>query len=684
MLSEPKLDSGISVRAAPARVGVLLVMLLLLTSRHAASGGPASRAQEESRNPDALWFMRETAMDANGRLTFWNKPWWPRARQLTEGQSFTLDLNGDGRPDTIVERVGGNVVEAIDDTAHASNIVNRANTAYLVSYKGTGLVDRLVAYIDNDGDGDCDEMEIRYYQNGYLRFGWFAENYDHDGAQLFDLKDWQYSGNGFSSKFRGNVLMYLNKYDPSTGRWVPLSECPFAFFDPNHDGLAEIVLRVSAVPKQDVDFNEVDYANNPTFRWNPIAPKNEEIVMGNLRLSYSLDPEPRSQQPHFTFGFTMVGAEPYQTAGMFYTNPRRRPPQTVVRLPWEGALDTALRYEAQETGFSWDEHNDQHRWEGQYWIWERRLLENTGNPVYRWNVRREYSPHPSSSRRLYYSGVDRRYHLFGATESWLEAGHLVNDKKDLEIRAYDSNGDGYFDSWEVFRGNEPIPVRSTRVLDQKVTPVPLERGFLVADYNMRVLPQAIADDVQLISAMKGFVSVPLARGYEQEAAKAKSNEAKRYSLDIARELYFLKLRDALYARDSEALYPRRSEAMTDFGGLGEPMRLPLRRVFLLSLQAFWHVRGLLQATHGLLADYTYGDTAEFWHLAAQTRAFVDDYGNGDFAAATRDLNEIDPGVLVPDTLTVVLRWMVGGGSILSCVCVLYFMVRRRRGGILRQ
>jgi hypothetical protein len=294
-------------------------------------------------------------------------------------------------------------------------------------------------------------------------------------------------------------------------------------------------------------------------------------------------------------------------------------------------------------------------------------------------MRREYSPYPSSSRRLYYSGVDKRYDLFGAAESWLEVGHLVNNQKDLEIRAYDSNGDGYFDTWEVFRGDNSVPVRTTRVLDQKVTPVPLEREFLEADYNTRILPQAIADDLQLISAMKGFVSMPLARRYEEEAARTTSNEAKRYSLDVARELYFLKLRDALYARDSAAFYPGRPEAMTDFGGLGEPMRFPMRRVFLLSVRSFWHVRGLLEATRGLLTNYTYGDTAEFWHLASQTRVFVDDYGNGDFVAAARDLHEIDPRVLAPDASRLVWYWVVAGGAVLFGIFVVYFIVWRRQG-----
>ena len=70
-------------------------------------------AVKQSNQP---WYMRETAMSADGRLTFLNKPWWPRAQALKEGESFTLDLNGDGRPDTLVTRKDGHIIEAIDDS----------------------------------------------------------------------------------------------------------------------------------------------------------------------------------------------------------------------------------------------------------------------------------------------------------------------------------------------------------------------------------------------------------------------------------------------------------------------------------------------------------------------------------------------------------------------------------------
>ncbi len=62
------------------------------------------------------WYMQETAMSPSGRLTFLDKPWWPRAKALADGQSFSLDLNHDGRPDTLIERSEGNIIEIIDDS----------------------------------------------------------------------------------------------------------------------------------------------------------------------------------------------------------------------------------------------------------------------------------------------------------------------------------------------------------------------------------------------------------------------------------------------------------------------------------------------------------------------------------------------------------------------------------------
>ena len=260
-----------------------------------------------------------------------------------------------------------------------------------------------------------------------------------------------------------------------------------------------------------------------------------------------------------------------------------------------------LTYPAQQTGFTWDEARSAWRWEGQFWIFEREYMPNTGGPVVRWNMRREYSPDSSAQRKLYYSDVDKRYHLFGAKEGWMEVGHLVNDSKDLEFRYYDSNGDGYLDTWEVFEADNPVPVRVTHVLDARTRPVTLDRDWLQSDYNNNVLPAAIEENRQLIASLQKLASSPLAAAYVAEADKSEMAERKRYCLDVARELYFLEARRSLYNRSQSGPYPKLQTAPRG-----------------------WLIPGPGPVNGG----YTLGDTLSFWKQAKAIDQFVDEYGSG--------------------------------------------------------
>jgi hypothetical protein len=555
------------------------------------------------------WYMQETAMSADGRLTFLNKPWWPRAQALAEGASFTLDLNHDGKPDTTVMRQNGHLVETIDDGPGASK-------AYVVSFKGSGLVDRMIVYIDNDGDDKADEMEIRHYQDGYLRYAWFGENYDHDGVQIFDLKDWSYAGNNANNRFRGNSQIYLNKYDPVTKTWIPLSECPFAFWDFDKDGLGDIVLRVSAAPLGSVTGPDTDYANNYNYMWAPKATPLAETGNLNVRLSFNVDPSPRHDpvdKPHYNFGFTMVGSVPYRYPNMTYTNPRRRPPQTVTRIDWKQGIEVGTNYPARETGFSWDESRSVWRWEGEFWIYERVYLSNTGGPTQRWNMRREYSSKASTKRELYYSDADRRYHLAGASEGWLEAGYLVSEKKDLEFRWFDSDGDGRLDTVEVFRPDNPVPVRVSH-FDPRAHSVQLNRDALIREYNLTILPQAIAADEAFLTSLKKVAQDPGADAYIAEAQKTDMPERRRYCLDIARELLFLKVRDLLWARNASGAYPQAPPDRSKYRSM-EP--------------------GSSQI------GYSMGDSLRYWGTARLIQQFIDDYASGRLEDAAKALERIE-------------------------------------------
>jgi hypothetical protein len=297
---------------------------------------------------------------------------------------------------------------------------------------------------------------------------------------------------------------------------------------------------------------------------------------------------------------------------MTYTNPRRRPPQTVIRIGWDTGVAVGMNYPARETGFSWDESRSVWRWEGQFWIYERVYLSNTGGPTWRWNMRREYSPKPAAKREIYYSGTDRRYHLMGASEGWLEAGHLVSDRKDLEFRWFDTDGDGLLDRVEVFRPELAAPVRTAH-FDPRARRVALDRDQLIEHYNRQVLPEAIAANQALIAELKKVARSPEAALYEAEAERAEHLERRRYCLDIARELLFLNVRDALYSRNGTGPYP------------GAP---PDRKK--------WRSTEAGSSETG----YSMKDSLDYWKLARSIQRFTALYDEGRFEEAARALQDI--------------------------------------------
>jgi hypothetical protein len=284
----------------------------------------------------------------------------------------------------------------------------------------------------------------------------------------------------------------------------------------------------------------------------------------------------------------------------------------VTRIDWNHGIEVGMNYPARETGFTWDESRSVWRWEGEFWIYERIYLSNTGGPTERWNMRREYSGKPAARRDIYYSDADKRYHLAGASEGWMEVGHLVKDRKDLEFRWFDKDGDGYLDTVEVYRPDNPAPVRVNR-FDPRARPVPLNRDTLVDEYNHKVLPAAIAEDQRLIAALKRVVSDPVAENYEAEAAKAEMPERRRYCLDIARELHFLKVVEVLRARLAASPYP------------GAPL----------------DKRKYKSMEPGSAAGgYTLGDTLRYWKFTKQMEQFTDAYAGGRLDEAARTLAEM--------------------------------------------
>jgi len=588
------------------------------------------------------WWEKEAQLDSHGVLDLKTKPWWPKAAQLVDGREFTVRSSepGGGWMHVRRERLTGKrtnqsaIVWVIDDDGDmmaAAGIPPGAvlrvggpecdhdSDCYVVDYDGDGLVDRMVDYIDNNGDGRAEEMDIRYFVKGELRRAWFWEDLDGDGV-MWSLLNYEYSANCFTSDPYGNNMLYMNRYDPERRCWWPISECPFAFYDTKGNGQSGAVVRFSAAPISFDPKKDADFANDAARYEGPFYPELRAIGVFNVRFSIDMDDRNSAETPlHYDMGFNMTGRLPYGFGGMRHTNPLRRSPKTTICARHADCRRIAETYPAEQTGFSWREFEDgtiaigyppkaeqDWRWEGVFWIWGRRIMHNTGGPVQRWNVRREFCPAPSTRRELYYSAVDQRIHLKGATEGWIEIGCLGDREPIGEMRMFDTNGDGFFDHCETYLGSGASPVRVCTVRDPRATVLPNDWRRVQGLYTERILPEAIAANERLLAVMNRVEPFTPPTGLSQALAAATSATERRYVLDVIRELHYVLLRETLLKRSKEIL---------DRAGAGD-----LRR----------HREHLAASTQG-------------WELAKRLAEMDQAYGEGRLDAVCSSLAELIEG-----------------------------------------
>ena len=561
------------------RRSCLLSFLILLGLGPFVFGVEVSKPARPSRLP---WWESETAMNSKGELLLDQQPWWKKAVALKVGESFRLKSDvGEGGQMIVrrekITRYNGKVCEAIvwvidDDGDLAADATDgdKDSDCYVVDYGCDGKVDRMVDYIDNDRDGRSDETEIRYFHKGRLSVAWMGKDLDRDG-RIWDIVGYEYSYDFFRSDPYGDGLVWANKYDPERRCWVPISECPFAFYDTDGDAQSEAVVRVSAVPLDFDPQKETDPGNSLIKPKIPFQDRMRKIGVVNVRYSIDLDGKSSAHLPlHYDMGFNMTGKVPYEFEGMKQKNRLRRAPKTIVTLPHDRGIELAESYPAEQTGFSWREAADDsvtlgvgpradedRRWEGVFWMWDRRFMHNTGNPTQRWNVRREFRPTPSKKRELYYSGVDRRIHLKGATEGWVEVGYLgdgpdgKNEGKPSErawgeIRMFDTDKDGYFDRWEIYRADNPKPVRVSTVRDQRVRDLPTDWKELEDIYNEEIFPEALKSNCRLIAAMSKIDPQFVTPADLTRALKVAEDHSQcHYVLDLIRETRYQALRSKL-------------------------------------------------------------------------------------------------------------------------------------------
>jgi hypothetical protein len=624
-------------RSKPRLTSVALLVGAAGLSLRLTIDQPPLRAGQETLG---AWWMRQTMLSPDGRLaSLKTRRWWKKAMSLKPGESFVIDAGGEAKDRMLVRRemvtLGGQptdtLVWIIDDDGDGSVLTggDRDSDCYVIDYGADGIVDRMVDYIDNDGDGRADEMDVRFFQDGVLSYSWFGVDIDRDGI-LWTIKAFDESLEACRTcDPNGDNLFYVNKFNPEQGTWSPLGECPLAFFDTDGDGASEIAVRVSVVPASWDPVKDPDFASGGYAR--PWDKSMADPVVANVRASYDIDRESSKDVPfHYEMSYNLVGRTPYRFPDMARTNPLRRPPQETVVIPWTDARTLAETFNARETGFSWIENADEAtaaasadgtmddpNRKGLAWPWERRLMENSGGPSRKWNIRREWSSKPSSKRELYYSDIDKRIHLFGAEEGWLQIGNFAGLGAIGEIRTFDTDSDGYFDRWELYLSNSTRPVRVTQVADEKARRIDSGPGPLAELYEKEVLPRAKSENGHLIDALNSVH--PFDPPAELRAALSQGPEGyRRYAQDVVRELTYLSFRDYFATVANQTLLKdsrdqKQGEFWGDLGQHGKPRK------------------GWTPAA---------SDSARAWRLSRLLEELEVAYGRADYSRAVELVSEI--------------------------------------------
>jgi hypothetical protein len=206
---------------------------------------------------------------------------------------------------------------------------------------------------------------------------------------------------------------------------------------------------------------------------------------------------------------------------------------------------------------------------------------------------------------------------FGAEEEWIQVGNFAGLGAVGEIRMFDTDGNGYFDRWEVYLSNSTRPVRVTQVTDEKARRIDASPGPLAELYANEILPQAKAENAKILEALSALH--PLDAPAELRAAVNQGPEGhRRYAQDILRELTYVGFRDYYSALANQTLLrdsrdQREGEFWGDLGDRGKPRKA------------------------GTEAG---SDSAKAWKLARLLEELDISYGRADFGRASKLIADI--------------------------------------------
>jgi hypothetical protein len=356
-----------------------------------------------------------------------------------------IDLNGDGKPDVLqTVTASGIPVQWIDDDGsmrYGDLEGSTKNGCLMIDVNRDGIYggygDLIVDWIAADEDGNpammvivenCKEDEKMKSRGHYM---WMI---DTDGDNVmgcidwatFQLRNWLHSGrSNFFTDYHGQAAFLKIHESPEKINDLRLNwETPFLFYDPDHDGLTEVAIRLLDTPEHEVVGDQRNVNLKGRIDWVSISwDMDNDNSPGN---EFDLDMTLHFKGPGFDYTdqrHTNKNMRGLPEADSLFMNPRWRQ-LTELRYPdHQTAWDLIFhRGEWNETWFTYDEDDDCNRWERvemyhplnpfKVGPWKGGVDNNAqSDPA---GDRGEWDRDNSGKGQLYVGRFDGRIHLYGA------------------------------------------------------------------------------------------------------------------------------------------------------------------------------------------------------------------------------------------------------------------------------
>lgn len=393
--------------------------------------------------------------------------------QNKAGTRFWYDANNDGKIDEVwyidveprnkIERFMPILVKVVPKyDLKKGDEPNRANCTYFADLNANGQVDRVLDYVDRDGDGGLDEMGMYTCNNAGQVTVWWSQNYGKNEKEAGDDRLlWYDVAYGYDqdacqvrSHFGGNESFYQMRIKPGDDHWTATFENPFNFYDRDGDGVSEEVIRVVC-----------DAGRVRSLRWSfdaanaatPDNPRCYDVGMSAVAPGW----KPGVIMNRDSDAFTLMVPREYSTP----LKVNGKPTGVLLDRDRAGEWLKSITYPAGLMVWVEDGNNVAptspsagERWEGvlnnEYSRRENVIFPAVGGPSSGYfNKRFDYINGPTGPFQYYFSPADQRVHLkanvtsktANQTRTWMDVDYNFDNKSDMLYEFYDTDADGIVD-----------------------------------------------------------------------------------------------------------------------------------------------------------------------------------------------------------------------------------------------